>query len=807
MKKIILQLILVISSSLAIATTIEVKQDGTGDYISIQEAIDATMPYDTVLVYPGTYYENLIIEDNNIWLGSLSLTTGDVSYRNTTIIDGNQNGSCIAVLSSPGITEYYINGFTIQNGTGTEYYNTTYGGGIYIERSNEKDDNVLTVNIDNCIIKDNSCTDYGGGICIYFESKCNINNCIIKNNRSKKRGGGGIAPLNKTSLFLSGTTITENHAHTTGGGLIYGYKSTIVFDWENRCSVYNNTAFRGCDINKSSSIQSTIYLDTATVFNPRRYFIYNHDINGFVTDEGIVIDVLHGWIEPVDDNLYVNPALGNDLNSGLSADSALKTLTFALKKIAIDSLDPNTIHLANGIYSDTVNGEKFPLGLRQFVNIEGSSMDSTILDGEYKSFIFRGNNEISDYKLSKMTMQRGNDVDYTESSFFNFGLAWLYMQGENIILDSIIFKEGWSEHGYEHLSAWTGNNLLISNCQFIDNIAGAALGITGDSIGDTLVVNNCVFKGHRPDYNHPQQQYVAEALSFGGSQEAVSIATNCLFVDNEDLSYTSLFGNPLTFDIHHNYLVNCTFSDNSNSPDLNGWSFWIAGSHNHFYNCIIYSEGQPQLFLLANHENLGKTHLDIYNSLVQTGEDAIYADAGTTYYYDTATNIDADPIFLGMWDHPYMIADGSPCINTGTLANLPDFIVLPETDLAGNPRIVGDSIDMGCYEWNPTIVGFNEIGPGSEKEKPKLLKASPNPFGSSTRISIKYKSEETVKVEIYDSFGHRVKTMLNSSLSQGNYELKWDGTDNNGNHLPQGVYFVIMFSGEKEVESLKVVKR
>jgi len=236
---------------------------------------------------------------------------------------------------------------------------------------------------------------------------------------------------------------------------------------------------------------------------------------------------------------------------------------------------------------------------------------------------------------------------------------------------------------------------------------------------------------------------------------------------------------------------------------------WMDATHNSFYNCIIYDNAlEPDYIWLSDFENTGKTSLEIHNSLVENGEDAIMLEhSGITVNYDQHTNIDEDPVFLGMWDHPYQIADGSPCINTGTLANLPNFIEIPEFDLAGNPRIVGDSIDMGCYEWNPTIVGFNEIGPGSKKEKPKLLAAAPNPFESSTRISIKYQSQQNVSMEVYDNFGRRVKTLLNSSFSKGDYELQWDGTNNNGKNLPKGIYYVIMFSGEKEVESLKVIKK
>jgi len=73
------------------AQTITVKQDGSGDFTSIQQAIDSAVNYDTVLVYPGIYYEHLKIEYKNIVLGSLTLTTGDKSYIRQTIIDGGGN--------------------------------------------------------------------------------------------------------------------------------------------------------------------------------------------------------------------------------------------------------------------------------------------------------------------------------------------------------------------------------------------------------------------------------------------------------------------------------------------------------------------------------------------------------------------------------------------------------------------------------------------------------------------------------------------------------------------------------------------
>ncbi len=86
-----------------------------GDHPTIQGALDAGAPGDTVLVTPGMYAESgILLSDKNLTLGSLYLTTGDTTFVTQTVIDGG--GSTILRIQGTSVDSTSIVGLTFRNG-------------------------------------------------------------------------------------------------------------------------------------------------------------------------------------------------------------------------------------------------------------------------------------------------------------------------------------------------------------------------------------------------------------------------------------------------------------------------------------------------------------------------------------------------------------------------------------------------------------------------------------------------------------------------------------------------------------------
>jgi len=136
-------------------------------------------------------------------------------------------------------------------------------------------------------------------------------------------------------------------------------------------------------------------------------------------------------------------------------------------------------------------------------------------------------------------------------------------------------------------------------------------------------------------------------------------------------------------------LVNCTFSNNSASGGC-------GGMYNAYYssptitNCIFWGNSDSSGMDESAQISVGGGQIVINYSCIQ----------GWTGSLGGSGNIGQNPLFADPNVSDYHLSEDSPCIDAGD----PNYIAEPnETDLDGNPRIFGDRIDMGAYEFVPSI--------------------------------------------------------------------------------------------------------
>jgi len=88
----------------------------------------------------------------------------------------------------------------------------------------------------------------------------------------------------------------------------------------------------------------------------------------------------------------------------------------------------------------------------------------------------------------------------------------------------------------------------------------------------------------------------------------------------------------------------------------------------------------------------------------------------------------------------------------------------------------------------------------------QILKIFPNPFNSNINISYKLLYHSNVTIEVFNTLGQSIKKLVSSTLPSGQYYLNWDGSDNCGNYVASGIYFIqISLEGKNLQKMIKTV--
>ncbi len=650
---------------------------------TIQEAINASDENDLVLVDPGRYWENIDFAGKDITVSSRLLSTGEPSFIDETIIDGNNQGSAVT-FDSEESQRATLNGFTISNGF------SEMGGGVFCGNA--------SMTLDNLMITGNQAGRSGGGICIYNpgdedDYTRNIRNTSIIDNRSIGSGGG---VFTRGSVNLEDVLIRDNQAETNGGGF-----AAIGGDHEfTRIQVVNNF---------SETLGGGFYIDNSDTWFMRVLVAdnrCNQDGGGLYLTETI----------PIMDNLTVTRNV-SDVDGGILVLDQVFAAT--ISNSIIWENDPPSITISNEdhelavSYSDIDGGDDVFVGQGDIDwgmgNIDQDPLFIDPDNGDYRipvnsPCVDAGNPDgAPDPDGSRVDMgalhyphdSEGPRLLHVPSDYRSIGYAISYaadgdvvlvwpgiynenvnFAGKNIVIASLYYTTGDPAYIDSTVINGTGSNSVVRFGGFEDNAMLVGLVITG---GDNIEGGGIYCMNSNPTISH--------CVVYGNNAEQEGGGMFC---------YEST---PT--------IENCTFSDNTVEEGVAGGMFCESESYPLLINSIFWNNGQVEI-LFSGEENPNSVTLAYCN--IAGGEDGVVTNEnGYVTWRDG--NIDADPLFEDpesgvyrlTWDsYPEDDDDKSPCIDAGD----PDSPRDPDATQA----------DMGaiCFEYArgfpvPLQAGWNMI--------------------------------------------------------------------------------------------------
>ncbi|MBA7676597.1 hypothetical protein ES703_84841 [subsurface metagenome] len=343
---------------------------------------------------------------------------------------------------------------------------------------------------------------------------------------------------------------------------------------------------------------------------------------------------------------------------------------YANIQAAIDACqDFDTVVIAAGIYSGSdncnINFNGKPITVRSTDPTDPQIVNSTIIDceGNWRGFVFQ-TAEDADSKVAGLTITNGYGL---------LGGAIYSCSNSRPSITNCVVKNNSAVYG-GGIACTNGKSYpVITNCQITANSAlveGGGFYLNGSN----PTIKNCIISGN-------------SALDGG----AIS-------------SHNA--GKPL--------ITNCTISGNVASNSA-GAIYCYESSDMTVTNSILWDDTADYAseIIVGNSGVATSIHISYCN--IQGGEQNVKLADGCTVEWGEG-NIDADPCFVNPDSNDYHLLEESPCIDAGA----PDFVLgSDETDIDGNPRVLGEKIDLGADEFVPPI-------PATVKIMPKTLNLESN---------------------------------------------------------------------------------
>jgi len=87
-------------------------------------------------------------------------------------------------------------------------------------------------------------------------------------------------------------------------------------------------------------------------------------------------------------------------------------------------------------------------------------------------------------------------------------------------------------------------------------------------------------------------------------------------------------------------------------------------------------------------------------------------------------------------------------------------------------------------------LNIDEDGNNIMPSQNALHKNYPNPFNPVTTIPFDIVNQDQIRLSIYNIKGEKVRSLVNSNLAPGSYNIRWNGKTDSGVNTPAGMYFI-----------------
>ena len=85
-----------------------------------------------------------------------------------------------------------------------------------------------------------------------------------------------------------------------------------------------------------------------------------------------------------------------------------------------------------------------------------------------------------------------------------------------------------------------------------------------------------------------------------------------------------------------------------------------------------------------------------------------------------------------------------------------------------------------------------------------LIEAHPNPFNPSTTIQYQLTKNTNFSLVVFDVQGRHVRTLQANHQAAGQYQVVWNGLDDDQREVPAGLY-IARLASEEFAESIKLI--